>query len=99
VPKLKLPWNEVLDIEDLEHFSLDVMSMTAEYYVELPTCTLLVVRSSDFILEDDNDTIVVRSCSVRFIEEWPEDDDPDIEQKWQDFILVEEKEITDEKED
>lgn len=91
--QLTLPWGETRPIEHLERFSVDTMYLTAEYYVDIPTCNLVVVHSKDFILEDDNETFVVRSCSVRYIEEWPEDNDPDLEQKWQDFMLVEETEI------
>jgi hypothetical protein len=98
LPKLILPWGEQLNVEDMERFSLDVMSFTGEYYVDLPTCQLLVVTSDDFKLDPDSQTITVKSCKVRFIEVWPEEDVDDLEQKWQDFMFVESRPIPRDKE-
>lgn len=85
--QLKLPWGETLHIEsDIEQFSLDVMNLTAEFYVDMPDATLVVVRSDDFKLEDD--TFVVRSCRVMFCDAWEEEKDPDkVEEIWQNFMM------------
>ena len=88
--KLRLPWGEELVIEeDIEHLSMDVMGLTAEYYVDSPlmNCQKIIVRSQDF-LTVEGDTIIVRACSVSFIEIWSdEEEDPEFEKKWQDFML------------
>jgi hypothetical protein len=85
VSKLKLPWGEELHIEtDVEQFTLDVMHLVAEYYVE---AELLVVRSIDFTLDDD--MFVVRSCTVNFSPAFPDEfDDGTFEKKWEDFMLI-----------
>jgi len=90
VPKLRLPWGEELSIEqDIEQFHLDIMRMTAEYYTDINgDSTLIVVTSEDFQLAEDDDTIVVKSAKVRFIEVWPEEEDTEeVEQVWRDFML------------
>jgi hypothetical protein len=64
------------------------MDLVAEYYVDMPVPTLIVVRSTDFQVDDD--TIVVKGCSVTFSTAFPitADDEEDFEQKWEDFMLV-----------
>jgi len=93
VSKLKLPWGEELQIEsDVEQFSLDVSNLVAEYYIDRPDPTLVVVRSEDFILEGE-DTFVVRSCKVTLSDAWIEDeefDDERIEEVWKNFVLFDE---------
>jgi hypothetical protein len=87
--KLRLPWGEEISIErDVEQFSLDVMNLTAMYYIDCPDPTLVVVSSSDFKLEDE-DTFVVKSCKVTLTDAFEEEEDDDrIEQIWADFILL-----------
>jgi hypothetical protein len=84
-----LPWGEERHVEtDVEQFSLDTMSMTAMYYIDCPDPTLVVVKSEDFQLVED-DTFVVRSCKVTLTDAWDEEEDEDrIEQIWKDFILL-----------
>lgn len=87
--KIRLPWGEERHVEtDVEQFSLDTMSMTAMYYIDCPDPTLVVVKSEDFQLVED-DTFVVRSCKVTLTDAWDEEEDEDrIEQIWKDFILL-----------
>jgi len=89
VTKIRLPWGEERHVEtDVEQFSLDTMSMTAMYYIDCPDPTLVVVKSEDFQLVED-DTFVVRSCKVTLTDAWDEEEDEDrIEQIWKDFILL-----------
>ena len=88
--KLRLPWGEELTIEeDIERLSMDTFGLTAEYYVDSPLLSSqkIIVRSRDF-LTVEGDTIIVRACSVSFIELWiDDDDDPEFDQKWHDFML------------
>lgn len=83
--QLKLPWGETLHIEsDIEQFSLDVMSLVAEYYVD---DSLVVVRSNDFKLDDD-DVFVVKGCTVNFSPAFPDEfDTEEFEEKWENFML------------
>lgn len=88
--QLRLPWGEERHIEtDIEQFHLDTMSMTAMYYIDCPDPTLVVVRSDDFRLTEDNETFIVKSCKVTLTDAWAEEEDEDrIEQIWADFILL-----------
>lgn len=86
--QLKLPWGETLHIEtDIEQFSLDVMNLVAEYYVDgADDSELVVVRSTDFQLEGD--TFIVKGCTVNFSPAFPDEfEDGTFEQKWEDFML------------
>lgn len=88
--KLKLPWNEELCIEtDVEQFHLDTMSMTAMFYIDCPDSTLVIVRSDDFKLAEDNETFIIKSCKVTLTDAWAEEEDDErLEQIWADFILL-----------
>lgn len=88
--RIRLPWGEERNVEtDIEQFHLEVMNMTAMYYIDCPDPTLVVVSSSDFRLDVDGDTFVVKSCKVTLSDAWDEEEDEDrIEQVWKDFILL-----------
>jgi hypothetical protein len=86
LPKLMLPWGEEIHVENMEQFTLDIMMLTAEYRITQPDTRLVVVTSSDFILEDDDETFNVRTCTIRVIVEWEED--KELDAKWEDFTSI-----------